>query len=143
MDNDGNAYVTGYTESTDFPLRSPLQQANGGGDAFVFKIDPSGSSLVYSTFLGGSGSEVGASITVDSRRQCLRRGRHVLKRLCRHARRLPDDPQAKRHLPIAADAFVTKLNPSGSALVYSTYLGGSCDEWRIWDRCGRRGAMLT
>jgi hypothetical protein len=63
----GNAYVTGYTSSTDFPTMNPLQPANGGGeDAFVAKLNATGSALVYSTYLGGSGSDWGLGIAVDS-----------------------------------------------------------------------------
>ena len=67
VDSSGNAYVTGSTCSTDFPTMNPLQPANGGGDdAFVTKLNPTGSALVYSTYLGGSGSDVGNGIAVDS-----------------------------------------------------------------------------
>ena len=55
VDSSGNAYVTGYTASTNFPTMNPLQPSYGGsGDAFVAKINPAGSALVYSTYLGGS-----------------------------------------------------------------------------------------
>src|SRR5260370_40991592 len=58
VDRAGNDYVTGYTISTDFPTMNPLQPANGGySDAFVTKFNPTGSALIYSTYLGGSGSE--------------------------------------------------------------------------------------
>ena len=70
VDSSGNAYVTGLTGSTDFPLQSPLQTTYGGGttDAFVTKLNPTGSALVYSTYLGGSAmSDFGASIAVDRR----------------------------------------------------------------------------
>ena len=69
VDAAGSAYVTGVTSSTDFPTASPLQAANGGGvegDAFVTKLDPTGSALVYSTYLGGSGDEDGRGIAVDA-----------------------------------------------------------------------------
>ena len=60
VDGSGNAYVTGSTESTNFPTANPLQASNGGSsDAFVTKINAAGSALVYSTYLGGSGSDVG------------------------------------------------------------------------------------
>jgi outer membrane protein assembly factor BamB len=68
--NDGSAYVTGDTDSTDFPLVDPIQPEFGGGidpgDAFVTKLDPGGTSLSYSTYLGGSGSDRGRRIIVDS-----------------------------------------------------------------------------
>jgi hypothetical protein len=67
VDSLGNAYVTGYTASTNFPTMNPLQQAFGGSsDAFVAQLNPSGSVLVYSTYLGGSSSDSGLGIAVDS-----------------------------------------------------------------------------
>src|SRR5712692_937462 len=68
LDSSGNAYVSGQTGSADFPTMNPLQPANAGGfsDGFVTKINPTGSALVYSTYLGGSGDDWGAGIAVDS-----------------------------------------------------------------------------
>ncbi|HEY2932105.1 MAG TPA: SBBP repeat-containing protein [Acidobacteriota bacterium] len=67
VDSSGNAYVTGSTRSTNFPAATPFQAANGGGmDAFVFKLNPTGSALVYSTYLGGSGGDSGNGITIDA-----------------------------------------------------------------------------
>ena len=68
VDSAGNAYVTGITQSTDFPTMNPLQPAYGGGDqdAFVAKINPTGSALVYSTYLGGGENDLGYGIAVDS-----------------------------------------------------------------------------
>ena len=68
MDSSGNAYVTGYTDSTNFPTANAFQAAFGGGngDAFVTKLNAAGSALVYSTYLGGSGDDAGSGIAVDS-----------------------------------------------------------------------------
>ena len=123
VDSAGNAYVAGYTGSTNFPTASPLQAANGGGgnfDAFVAKLNAAGSALVYSTYLGGSGQDMGWGIAVDSAGNAYVTGRTASTNL----------PTAS---PLQAtnggggyyDAFVAKLNAAGSALVYSTYLGGS------------------
>jgi hypothetical protein len=120
-DTVGNAYVTGYTGSTDFPTRNPLQPANGGGgqyDAFVAKINPMGSAVVYSTYLGGSSNDYGQSIAVDS----------VGAAYVTGGTYSTDFPTKNPFQPTCGgcgDAFVAKLNPMGSALVYSTYLGGS------------------
>src|SRR5207249_1165657 len=66
LDGSGNAYVTGYTFSTNFPTTSPLQGSNAGGnDVFVTKINAAGSARVYSTYLGGSGHDYGYGIAVD------------------------------------------------------------------------------
>ena len=67
VDSSGNAYVTGYTDSTDFPTANPLQAVyDGGDDAFVAKLNPAGSALVYSTYLGGRGFDHGFGIAADS-----------------------------------------------------------------------------
>ncbi len=121
VDSAGNAYVTGDTNSTNFPKANPIQAAFGGGgsDAFVTKLNATASALVYSTYLGGSGDDRGHGIALDSS------GRAYLTGITSS----PDFPTAS---PIQAafgggssDAFVTKLNATGSALVFSTYLGGS------------------
>lgn len=67
-DNSGNAYITGLTTSTSFPIANAIQSTNGGsvGDAFVTKLNSTGSALVYSTFLGGSDTDSGRGIAVDS-----------------------------------------------------------------------------
>jgi len=119
VDSVGNAYVTGYTTSTDFPTMNPLQSANGGGyDAFVATLNPSGSALVYSTYLGGKGSDYGYAIAVDSVGNAYVTGLTISTNF----------PTMNPLQPTNAgygDAFVTEISPFGSALVYSTYLGGS------------------
>jgi hypothetical protein len=125
VDSAGNAYVTGSTASTNFPTTPGAFQTIAGspGDAFVTKLDPTGSALVYSTYLGGSGnSDQGLSITVDSTGNAYVTG-------------FTDSlnfPAKNAFQPAfgggLSDAFVTKLNAAGSALLYSTYLGGSGDE---------------
>jgi len=119
VDGSGNAYVTGYTGSTDFPTAGPLQAANAGGDydAFVSKFNAAGSALTYSTYLGGSGGDSGRGIAVDGSGNAYVTGQTAST----------DFPTAG---PLQAamagdwDAFVSKLNAAGSALTYSTYLGG-------------------
>ena len=67
VDSSENAYVTGYTSSTNFPLVSPYQAANqGGNDAFITKLSVAGSSLIYSTYLGGSGDDRFYGVAVDA-----------------------------------------------------------------------------
>jgi hypothetical protein len=123
VDSSGNAYVTGWTGSTNFPTMNPLQPANAGnGDAFVAKLSPAGSALVYSTYLGGSGFELGQGIAVDTSGNAYVTGYTTST----------DFPTMNPLQPAnggGADAFVAKLNPTGSALVYSTYLGGSGDDY--------------
>jgi hypothetical protein len=129
VDSAGNAYVTGYTYSTNFPTMNPLQPANVGGEnAFVSKISPSGSALVYSTYLGGSGYDHGGGIAVDSAGSVYVAG-------FTSSTDFPTTPGAFQTVcnggsgcASNGDAFVSKLNPAGSALVYSTYLGGSATD---------------
>jgi len=120
VDSSGNAYITGSTDSADFPTAKPLQSANGGAsDAFVAKVNSSGSTLVYSTYLGGSAADTGQAIAVDGSGDAYVAG-----------------ATASANFPVASplqpsngggsqDAFVSKLSADGSTLVYSTYLGGS------------------
>ena len=84
------------------------------------KLNPTGTALVYSTYLGGTGVGRRPRHRRGYRRQRLRDGIHYFHRLPDHGRRLSDDLWRR-----PADAFVTKLNPTGTALVYSTYLGGT------------------
>jgi hypothetical protein len=128
VDASGDAYVTGYTLSTDFPTAAAFQDANGGGmDAFVAKLKPDGSGLIYSTYLGGSGDEdagyfttYGGAIAVDASGSAYVTG-------------YTDSVNFPVQGPLAggnalrgpSDGFVAKLSTDGSALVYSTYLGGS------------------
>jgi uncharacterized protein (TIGR03437 family) len=145
----GSAYVTGYTNSLDFPVTSnAFQQKYAGaggntsttlGDAFVTKLSPDGSSLVYSTYLGGQVDDIGFGIAVDSSGSAYVTGMTLSQNFPTTAGAF----QTKNHgsggqetFPIynygpallAGDAFVTKLDPTGSKLVYSTLLGGLADD---------------
>ncbi|MGB6474111.1 MAG: SBBP repeat-containing protein, partial [Candidatus Sulfotelmatobacter sp.] len=123
VDSSGNAYVTGATASTDFPVANPLQPTNtGDGDAFVTKVNAAGSALVYSTYLGGSGGgNFGNGIAVDSSGNAYVTG-------YTESAHFPTANPPQGTLGGSFDAFVTKFDPAGSALVYSTYLGGSNDD---------------
>jgi hypothetical protein len=134
LDTAGNAYVTGSTASTNFPTNSPLQAFNKGGigDAFVSKINASGSGLVYSTYLGGSQDDSARAIAVDGAGEAFVTGstNSINTPGCSGC---SDFPTASAFQPAGAgfgtvDAFVAKLNAGGSALVFSTYLGGNHDD---------------
>lgn len=126
VDASGNAFVTGFTVSTNFPTTAGAFQpsiSNPGGfieiDAFVLKLDSTGSSLAYSTYLGGSDQDFGADdIVLDALGNAYVVG----------ATRSSNFPvTAGVFQPTSGgfdDGFVTKLNPTGSGLIYSTYLGG-------------------
>jgi hypothetical protein len=125
VDSDSYAYVTGHTESTDFPFTVGAYQVAlaGGYDAFVTKLSLDGSALVYSTYLGGTDDDDKAySIAVDS-------NHHAYVTGLTRSNDFPTQNPFQPALVGAADAFVTKLSPDGSALVYSTYLGGEDIDW--------------
>src|SRR5438876_4733365 len=118
VDASGNAYVTGGTASTDFPTTPGAFQTtpSGGGDAFVTKLNSTGSLLLYSTYLHGADGE---SIAVDAAGNAYVTGDA-------DSTNFPTTTGAFQTASGGAlDAFVTKLNQTGTALVYSTYLGGS------------------
>ena len=117
VDSQGSAYVTGATLSQDFPVGNSTFY-RGGLDAFVAKLDPAGSALVYSTYLGGSDDDAAAAIAVDS-------GGHAYLTGSTSSADFPTANAFQNHLGGESDAFVTKLSPAGDSLVYSTYLGGS------------------
>lgn len=127
VDADGNAYVTGYTISVNFPVTPgalkttllPIASSVYGFDAFVSKINATGTGLVYSTYLGtNQGSDSAGGIAVDAA------GNAYIAGSTDHA----SFPIVNAHQPTfggGTDAFVAKLNPTGSALLFSTFYGGS------------------
>jgi len=130
----GQVYVAGVTYSSDFPVtKNAFQSTNKAAtlltdNAFVTAFNPTGSALVYSTYLGGSGNatnkhgDAALGIAVDSTGAAFVTG----------IVRSPDFPTTNNayqvKLPGSLNAFVSKLNPSGTALDYSTFLGGSIQE---------------
>ena len=129
VDAGGNAYVTGNTSSTDFPTTAGAFQVPFGGnidgDAFVTKLNSTGTALVYSTYLGGIDYDSGSGIAVDTEGNAYVTG-------YTRSNNFPitvgafqttfADPAG------SGNVFVTKIDPTGAVLVYSTYLGGSGDE---------------
>ena len=123
MDDAGNVYVTGQTSSSDFPTTpGAFQRTNHGGtNGFVAKLNPTGTALVYSTYLGGSGPDYDFTIAVDASGNAYVGG-------STRGNDFPTTPgafQPTKPTSGVNNATVTELNPSGSALVYSTYLGGN------------------
>jgi hypothetical protein len=122
FDDRGDAHVTGFTASADYPTTpaAPDTSHNGANDAFVSKLDPSGAVLEHSTFLGGAGNDVGNGIAVDEKR----RAAHVTGSTAS-----ADYPTTRhaydRSHNGGSDAFVARLDRRGSTLEYSTYLGGA------------------
>jgi hypothetical protein len=123
----GDAFVTGLTLSTDFPVTPGAFQTTCGGcgftagDAFVARVNSSGSALVYSTYLGGNNSDWGASIAVDGAGNAYVTG---VTASTNFPTMDPLQPTNEGGLG-SNEAFVAKLSPGGSALVYSTYLGAN------------------
>jgi len=123
-DSFGNAYVTGQTNSADFPTTPTAFDTtlNGGLDAFVTKLDAMGATLAYSTYLGGSGSDLGAGIALDVAGNAYVTGNTG-------SANFPTTPGAfGTTINGGGDAFVTKLDSAGATLAYSTYFGGSGNE---------------
>jgi uncharacterized protein (TIGR03437 family) len=124
VDNSGNAYVTGWTLSPNFPVTPGAFQrfkASSSGveeTAFVAKLNSAGTGLVYSTYLGGSLFDEGRGIAVDSSGNAFVAG-------ITQSKDFPVTPGAFQTVGQGSDAFVTKLNATGDGLLYSTYLGGS------------------
>jgi hypothetical protein len=125
VDNSGSAYVTGRTSSTNFPTTAGAYQATFGGgisNGFVSKLNPTGSALVYSTYLGGSDTDVGQGIAIDGSGNAYAMGITNSANFPTTARAFQTTFGGGSGI---GDAFVSKLNAGGSGLVYSTYLGGS------------------
>jgi hypothetical protein len=118
IDADGNALTTGFTSSSDYPTVNALQPNLAGElDAFIARFDPSGAAL-FSTYLGGTKIDEGIAVAVD------RSGNTFVTGFTRS----PNFPLAsglQLNLGGSDDCFVTKISPTGSAIIYSTYLGGS------------------
>ncbi|HWQ31423.1 MAG TPA: SBBP repeat-containing protein [Blastocatellia bacterium] len=116
---DGAAYVTGSTDSLRFPVVNTgiQQQSRGLLDAFILKINPAGTALVYSTYFGGSDDDTGYSIALDNRGNAYITGETYSGDL--------QTVSAFQFGPAGiSNAFVVKINAAGSLIVYSTYLGG-------------------
>jgi hypothetical protein len=122
VDSSGAAYVTGYTTSLDFPHTAKAFQTVDKGtmaNGFVTKLNPAGSALDYSTFLGGSTYDAGSGIGTNSKGEAIVVGISL-------STDLPVTKDAfQKVMKGTADAFVSKLDPKGEKLLYSTYLGGS------------------
>ncbi len=121
VDGAGVAYITGTTDSANFPVTLTAfdPSLDGSSDAFVTKLSPDGSALLYSTYLGGSDDDYGYGIAVDGAGAAYVTGSTSSSNFFTTSRAFDTV------LDGFADAFVTKLSSDGSALLYSTYLGGS------------------
>ncbi len=124
LDTTARVYLTGYTSSPDFPTENPYQAALGGGnDAVVVCLSSSGSSLVYSSYLGGAGDDYGEGISLDVTDRAFVAG------YTSSADFPTENPYQAVYASGNYDAFITALESSGSTLLYSTYLGGSAGDY--------------
>ena len=116
VDIAGHAFVTGQTSSTNFPTQSPLQPAFGGGnyDGFVAKLNPTGTALLFSTYPGGGSDDVCRGIALEANGDAYVTGGTT-------SRNFPTAVGFQAHSAGSYDAFVSKVNAAGTALLYSTY----------------------
>jgi hypothetical protein len=122
VDEAGNAYVTGYTDSADFPLQSALDANRGGSsDAFIVKLNPQGNALLFSTYFGGSSADNGDAIALDGQNNVYVAGRTLGG--------LTPVNAAQSTFGGVEDAFVLKLNAALTAYQYVTYLGGGVTDF--------------
>jgi hypothetical protein len=119
VDSFGDLYATGWTEATNFPVVGPVQASNQGNvDVFIAKLNAAGSALEYATYIGGNGDDRAAGIAVDGSGLVYVTGSTA-------STNFPLVTPVSSTLGGGRDAFALKLNASGTALVYSTYLGGT------------------
>ncbi|MHA1966211.1 MAG: SBBP repeat-containing protein [Candidatus Hodarchaeales archaeon] len=124
IDTYNNSYVTGETWSDNYPIKNEYSSSKWGNvDAFITKLNASGNGLVFSTFIGGSAEDYGLSIAVDSYNNTYITGKTI-------SANFPIYKSYNAHSG-GFDAFITKMNASGSGLVYSTYLGGNWDDFGL------------
>ncbi|HEX8456816.1 MAG TPA: SBBP repeat-containing protein, partial [Pyrinomonadaceae bacterium] len=119
VDAGGNVYVTGDTTAANFPTANPRQATlNGFRDAFVTVYNPTGTAYLFSTYLGGGGSDVGRAVAVDTSSNILVAGDT-------NSSNFPVTNALQSASGGGQDAFVTKYSASGASYLFSTYLGGS------------------
>lgn len=120
LDSAGNIYITGNTDSTDFPITAnAIQKVNLSGDAFVLKLAPDGATVLYSTFLGGSSGDYGYKIVLDS-------GNNMYFAGSTFSKNFPTSATAYQKTMAGWYApFAAKISSDGSTLIYATYLGGA------------------
>ncbi|MHA1592850.1 MAG: SBBP repeat-containing protein, partial [Candidatus Heimdallarchaeaceae archaeon] len=128
LDNDGNAYIVGYTSSVGFPTSATAYNdtfSGPGEDVIVMKISADGSTLLYSTFIGGNGTDLGYDIEVDSSGCAYISG-------CTDSYNFPTvnayDDTYNGKFGDYGDCFILKLSSDGSSILYSTFFGGSGDD---------------
>lgn len=124
VDASGNVYLAGTTSSANFPVLGAYQAANGGGsDVFVLKLNPTGSGILYSTYIGGTSTDYGRSIAISATGEAYLTGETFSNNY---------DVTAGAYQTVAStspDSYITKLNAAGNGLVYSSYLAGNSNDY--------------
>jgi len=121
LDQDGNIYITGTTQSADFPVTEGAYDTayNEGGDVFLMKLSPEGDAILFSTYLGGSGYDAGPSICLDNENNVIVYGKTQSR----------DFPITEDALDAAmdgeSDLFIARISGDGGDLIYSSFLGGA------------------
>ncbi len=148
LDKSGNVYVTGYTDSSNFPVSSTAAQKTWGGrggnmliqagDAFVAKLGPNGDQLVYSTFVGGRNDDWGSAVAVDAAGDAYITGgtlsdnlpvsSNAAQTIYKRSGTQEIFPRFDAPLLTSGDAFIARINPTGTAFLGLTYLGGNYDD---------------
>jgi len=122
VDSAGSAYITGLTGSSDLPLANAMRpDYREAGDAFVAKFGAAGNSLVYATFLGGSGSDVGLDLKLDAAGAVYVSG-------YTYSQNFPVKLALQPYSGGGQDIFISKLAPDGQSLQYSTFFGSGGNE---------------
>ncbi len=124
VDKTGNVYVAGRTESVDYPVLHNIQTYSGGRDVAVTKFNPTGSALIYSTFVGGTSDEIGRGIAIDASGNAYVVGDTFSSNFPTTVGAF-QVTYAGDTTGLYGDGFAFKLNSGGNAFVYSTFIGGS------------------
>jgi len=138
VDSEGAVYITGWTCSANFPTKNPFQEKYKGNNrnAFVTKINPEGSGLVYSTFLGGHGDDYTHDLAIDSKGSAYVTGKA-------NSSDFPIKNPFQTEYKGIDDVFITKISPDGSELVFSSFLGGSGQDWGTGVTVDSRGSAYV
>ena len=129
VDDTGAAYVGGTTSSIDFPAINPALNRGGRNDGFITKLSPSGSQIVYSTYIGGTDNDSVADLALDAQKNVFVVG-NIAPALGVPANDFPTvNPIQATHGGGFRDGFMAKISASGSSLLFSTYLGGDGDDF--------------
>jgi len=118
VDSTGSVYVAGYTDSTNFPLATQGSLPAGSDHVFVSKLDPTGSTLVYTDYIGGNAQDYGFALAVSSSNEVYVTGSTA-------SSNFPVVNAYQASYPGSFNGFLTRISADGSSLVYSTYFGGN------------------